>query len=281
MDGLKKEQQLKKERAMKPFGAADTDENDSVSRPHHSPLSAVCTTPSPAPVSPYSPSSPSVEARSPFSVARHSDPTRNLPRGLDIPCIDTTSETTSSSLSYLMNLVSPVNDDGSSSILADSPLSPGEVLGFSKEMSRAFADGTLLPYFVSLMSSPLLPAIQDDQKTTWNGHLPLDPYDVEEETVQWAMPRSRRRRLLQQQQSPPPSEERPLSPHTIFPTTLNDPNQVEILFHSSSDILVCFFLRVSCIVCFCGKNSFSAKIPQQHLSLECLCSHSFFSQSYI
>lgn len=103
--------------------------------------------------------------------------------------------------------------------------------GFSVEMGKAFSDGTLLPYILSLLSTPELKAIQDQYATTWNGHLPLDPVPPhpEEPHVQWAMPRSRR--------SPRPSFEGTLSPHTIFPTTLADPHEVEIFFH-----LVCLFV---------------------------------------
>jgi hypothetical protein len=108
-----------------------------------------------------------------------------------------------------------------------------EGYGLSVEMSKAFSDGTLLPYILSLLSTPERKAIQDQYTTTWNGHLPLDPVPPhpEEPHVQWAMPRSR--------QSPRPSFEGTLSPHTIFPTTLADPHEIEIFFHS-----VCFLYRL-------------------------------------
>lgn len=113
-----------------------------------------------------------------------------------------------------------------------------EAAGFavSTEMSKAFSDGTLLPYFLSFLST--LPATTDGERgtTSWNGHLPLDPVPAhpDEPHVQWAMPRSRRIRTARQEE-----RECVQSPHTIFPTTLSDdPHHVEILFHSNT---VCFF----------------------------------------
>jgi hypothetical protein len=106
-----------------------------------------------------------------------------------------------------------------------------EGFGFSVEMSKAFSDGTLLPYMLSLLSTPEHKAIQDQYGHTWNGHLPLDPFPShpEEPQVQWAMPNSRQRRSRS-------SSESALSPRlVVFPITLADAHEVEILLH-----LVCF-----------------------------------------
>ena len=191
-----------------------------------------------------------MEFRSPSPTARHADPVaaHELPSGLTIP----STGTFESSLSYLNCRISSdlgepdtVQEAVSASQSSSSksvPLSPGEALGFSKEIAKAFSDGTLLSYFLSRLSP--LPAIQDEYATTWNGHLPLDPVPdhSEEPHVQWVVPRSRRRllrrRVFQRPQESPLPTQRAHSPHTIFPTTLTDPHEVEILFHS--DHLVCF-----------------------------------------
>lgn len=181
---------------------------------------------------------------------------KDLSSDLDIPTM--TAETDASSLSSLICSMTPTgvevqqeSDTQASTVWKctrkervpsrqEASTSPGEALGFSKEMSKAFADGTLLPYFLSLLTPP--PAIQDEQGTSWNGHLPLAPFPagVEEEDhnkVQWAMPRSRRKRRLPTSSGTTMNH----SPqHTIFPTTLSDPNQVEILFYCNDAMTVCF-----------------------------------------
>jgi hypothetical protein len=226
-----KEQQLKtpKKAPMKPRLTTDADGNDFI--PHDEKNSL----PFLAPISPCSVSCTDEARRPHLSSSRHGHTAReqhesNPSPSLEIPILDAASE--SSLLSYIFDMASPT--DNFSYI---PPTSPGESLGFSKEFAKAFSDGTLLPYIISLLSSPPSHlSIQDAQKTTWNGHLPLDPYDAhanEGTRVEWRMPR--RRRIQQQQQH----SKRDASPHFIFPTTLSDPNQVEIYFHSYS--LVCFF----------------------------------------
>ena len=201
-------------------------ENDCISHKKNSPLSV----PSPAPISPCSVLF-AVETQSPYSASSRQDYAARIQHDSNLSSLEILSmDTSESSLSYIFNLASPT--DTLSSISAEAPTSPGESLGFSKECAKAFSDGTLLPYVLSLLStSPPLAAIQHE-KTTWNGHLPLDPYDAHA-NEEWATPRRRRR-----QRQPPPYSKRDLSPHVIFPTTISDPHQVEILFHSCT--LVCF-----------------------------------------
>jgi hypothetical protein len=103
--------------------------------------------------------------------------------------------------------------------------------GFSVEMSKAFSDGTLLTYMLSLLSTRQHKAIQDQNAHTWNGHLPLDPFPShsEEPQVQWAMLKSRQRPSRS-------SFESALSRHlVVVPIMLPDAHEVEILLH-----LVCF-----------------------------------------
>lgn len=235
------------------------DENDSVSTGKKQQLSPCIEKSMPVASTssvPWSPSTP-MEFRSPSPASARNDKCaarkNPLPSGLRIPKIESSAESQPSFSSLICSLSShdlPESDAGQEAVTVwpstrrkeppEAPLSPGEALGFSEEMSKAFSDGTLLPYFMSLLHPP---SIQDEQRTTWNGHLPLDPVPSPEEPphVQWATPRASRKRL-HRQPSPPAEDHRPLSPHTIFPTTLTDPDQVEILFHSASDVVCSPFL---------------------------------------
>ena len=209
----------------------DQDENDSSYSPQRQLLSPCVVTPnallsSSASCSPCE-SSP-LEIRSPSSVTRHADPSEknNLRSGVETTFMGELSPL--SSLICSLDMGESLEDGG---------------FGFSVEMNKAFSDGTLLPYMFSLLSTPERKAIQDQNATTWNGHLPLDPIPPhpEEPHVQWAMPRSRR--------TPRPASEWALSPHTIFPTTLADPHEVEIFFHSVC-LFVLFVARPVAMDCF-------------------------------
>lgn len=250
----------------------DKDENESLpERNEKAPLSPCIESPS-SPLSSESSFSPTTDVRSPSPDSGRTDlatlrkdlsssSSSSEEDTLELPSIEQTPP--DSSFSSLLSSFTPnelqESEDVQDAVTAwqvarrketptrsETATCPAKAMGFSSEVSKAFSDGTLLPYFMSLLQPPAAPAIQDEYHTTWNGHLPLEPFpshDEESSGVQWRMPRSRRKRRLTQPQSQQEND-RPTSPqHTIFPTTLSNPNEFEILFHSNENVLVCVFIQ--------------------------------------